>query len=402
MTAESYMSPDGFRLNLNALIQNLRNVTWLLQKRKSNFANFQEWYGAWQDSVKSDPVMGWIVQARNRIVKEADLEIHSEAKVRISLDWTHEFEKTLQFPPRFNTRQILAGILTANAIPPAGTITINRRWVDRGLPEWELLDATSHAYDQIARVIYTTHQEAGVQSCDLPSRQTSCVSSDIKRSMICMDSADENRLLHVDLHSGDRITESRVAFDGDSDELTRRALKKYGGKFDVGSGDAIDRLPGLLKNAKMVLQVDKSHITFAYHLIDDRIVAHLPIAFSDQAAKRLAIQRLAEEARRARANGLIFVGEQWVAFVKPGEDLRHPSVVPARERPDRKEAIAVTGMTKDGRIKQLQSIFERDEQGNITFWPEVEKEYDHVPNFLLPIARVWGIGPFREAPPAAP
>ncbi|WP_371409377.1 hypothetical protein OG423_05895 [Micromonospora zamorensis] len=398
MTAESYMSPDGFRLNLNALIQNLRNITWLLQKRKGDFTDFRQWYGAWQDSVKDDSVMKWIVKSRNRIVKEADLEIHSEAKVRISFDWTHEFEKTLQFPPRFTTRQILAGILAANTIPSTGTITINRRWIDRALPEWELLEATSYVYDQIGRVIYTAHQEAGVESCNLPSRQTACVTSDIHRSLICMDSADDNRLLHADLQTGQRFRESRVGFDGDSAELRRRALEKYGKEFDVGTGDAINRLPNLLKNAQEVLKIDKSHLTFAYLLINERIVAHLPIAFSDQDAKRLAFQRLANEIRIAGANGFIFAGEQWVAFVKPGEDLRHRAIVPARDRSDRKEAIAVTGMTKDGRMKQLQSIFERDADGSITFWPIVEKDYAHVPNFLLPIARAWGIGPFRGLP----
>ena len=77
---DKYMEPDGFRLELNALIQNLRNVTWLLQKQKAHLPGFSDWYPKWQAAVKPNPVMGWIVKARNRIVKEADLELLSTAR----------------------------------------------------------------------------------------------------------------------------------------------------------------------------------------------------------------------------------------------------------------------------------------------------------------------------------
>ncbi|MFY1593086.1 hypothetical protein [Micromonospora sp. WMMD737] len=396
MTAEKYMDPEGFRLNLNSLIQNLRNVTWLLQKQKSNLPDFQEWYGAWQDSVKADPAMGWVVKARNRIVKEADLEIHSEARVRISYDWTHEYEKTFRFPPRFTTRQILRTILTQNALRPEGTISIDRRWVDRMLPDWELLDATSRAYSRIAHVIGTAHSKAGVDTCNLPTREPSCVDSHTGTRAICMDPVDQNRALHVDLKSGYEIAEIRVPIGITTEEQVRGAVEKYGMDFDPGSGDAIARVPNLLKTAKMVLSVDESHHTFAYLLIDDRVVAQLPMQFPNQETKRLALQRLADEVRRESANGLILVGEQWVAFVHPDEDFNAPGFKPARDRPDREEAITVTAMTKDGRLLQAFSIF-KDRGGKRTFDEDNFTDLGGaIPNFLLPVARVWEIGPFKS------
>ena len=84
---DKYMEPDGFRLELNALIQNLRNVTWLLQKQKAHLPGFSDWYPKWQAAVKPNPVMGWIVKARNRIVKEADLELLSTARLTMTFDW---------------------------------------------------------------------------------------------------------------------------------------------------------------------------------------------------------------------------------------------------------------------------------------------------------------------------
>ena len=102
--ADNYMNPDGFRLNLNALIQALRNVTWLLQKQRHDLPDFETWYSDWRQSVSDDAVSKWLVRSRNRIVKESDLELLSTAKVRISLDWLHESESSWVMPPRFNTR----------------------------------------------------------------------------------------------------------------------------------------------------------------------------------------------------------------------------------------------------------------------------------------------------------
>ena len=81
------MEPEAFRLNLNALVQDLRNVTWLLQRQKHELQDFDQWYRAWLDSASDDPVMQWIVSARNRVVHMADLEIHSHALVRLSCGW---------------------------------------------------------------------------------------------------------------------------------------------------------------------------------------------------------------------------------------------------------------------------------------------------------------------------
>src|ERR1039457_1902731 len=85
--ADSYMEPEEFRLNLNALIQDLRNVTWLLQKQKHELPDFGQWYPAWQRSASDDQVMRWVVSARTRVVKMGDLEMHSHALVRLSRGW---------------------------------------------------------------------------------------------------------------------------------------------------------------------------------------------------------------------------------------------------------------------------------------------------------------------------
>jgi hypothetical protein len=59
----AYMDPAAFWVSLNTLVQDLRNVTWLLQKQKNELPGFADWYPAWQSSAAADEVMRRIVNA---------------------------------------------------------------------------------------------------------------------------------------------------------------------------------------------------------------------------------------------------------------------------------------------------------------------------------------------------
>jgi hypothetical protein len=155
------MEPETFRLNLNSLIQGLRNVTFLLQSQKRDLPSFDNWYGAWQRAVKDDLVMRWAVSARNRIVKQSDLEMHSTALVRLSFDWLNEVEEVVEVPPHYTTHRTIAGLLSAIPDLTEGVVTIERRWVDVELPSRELLDATRFVYGCLARVVKLAHGAAG-------------------------------------------------------------------------------------------------------------------------------------------------------------------------------------------------------------------------------------------------
>jgi hypothetical protein len=79
--ADAYMDPESFRINLNSLLESLRSVTFLLQSQKEELPSFDSWYVPARDSMTTDPIMRWSLEARNRIVHQADLEIHSKAVV---------------------------------------------------------------------------------------------------------------------------------------------------------------------------------------------------------------------------------------------------------------------------------------------------------------------------------
>lgn len=52
-TLDSYADPGLFVVNLNARIQSLRNVTFVLQKEKHGVPDFSEWYTRWQRLMAS-------------------------------------------------------------------------------------------------------------------------------------------------------------------------------------------------------------------------------------------------------------------------------------------------------------------------------------------------------------
>jgi len=128
--ADAYMDPESFRINLNSLLESLRSVTFLLQNEKLELPSFDRWYGAWRDGTKDDPIMRWGLEARNRIVHQADLEMHSKALVRLSFDWLNEIESVLEVPPHYTTHQTISALLATVPQPIEGVISIERRWVD--------------------------------------------------------------------------------------------------------------------------------------------------------------------------------------------------------------------------------------------------------------------------------
>ncbi len=116
-TADLYSDPDGFRVNLNATIQTLRNVTFALQKQKAVIPSFEAWYQPWQRRMREDPLLRWLVDARNRIVKEEDLVTQSVARIRIVDRYTEVAFVDREVPP-LTTLEAAAG--PARGVHPAG------------------------------------------------------------------------------------------------------------------------------------------------------------------------------------------------------------------------------------------------------------------------------------------
>jgi hypothetical protein len=146
---EQYHQPDLFQANLNATIQALRNITFILQSEKHSFTQFDVWYKSWQERIKPDPVLRWLKEARNTVVKQGELETSSIAVVKL-VTWKDDVLLETSIPPDTPPSLILANIplleLVSNTHLPSGdlkhaAIIIERRWSVTELGGREILGA---------------------------------------------------------------------------------------------------------------------------------------------------------------------------------------------------------------------------------------------------------------------
>ena len=79
------------RINVNACIQALRSTTFILQSHKKALPDLrfgtQEYGGT---KMRGDPALRWLVDARNRIVKQGDLDLRSLLRVSVVFSYLEE------------------------------------------------------------------------------------------------------------------------------------------------------------------------------------------------------------------------------------------------------------------------------------------------------------------------
>ena len=95
--------------------------------------------------------MTWIVNSRNRVVKEGDLELASSVIVRYQSP--NYKRKVIETPslPQMTTDEIVVSLLEAG-IPAIGLLTVRRVWRDSALPGYELMGALATAWRHCARL----------------------------------------------------------------------------------------------------------------------------------------------------------------------------------------------------------------------------------------------------------
>lgn len=157
----AYFNPDEFRVFIQAAIQTARQVSFVLQKHKADIPDFDKWYFGWQEKLAAIPLMKWMVEARNRIEKQGDLEAHSFISAEIVASHLDEGPK-IQVPAKLSDAplELVKGIpksMVGDHIKKDGILRIRRRWIENTLPDFELLDAVATAYGQLAQLVYSAH-----------------------------------------------------------------------------------------------------------------------------------------------------------------------------------------------------------------------------------------------------
>lgn len=438
-----YQDPEEFRVNLNACIQALRNVTFVLQKEKRLISGFEDWYPDWQARMRADPIMQWVLKSRNRIVKEGDLETRSYAIARLvatyhdaaaevaaglgrpgkknqpvagpaaradgetsaadrSPDANGPEIKKISAPPRYGLDTIIRMIFKSDVptrIIRQSTLNLERRWVDQALPDHELLDAMAHAFGELRQLLADAHDRCGMEHGIVVGHDDAAVvdTRDLNEGRYpCMVTSRLVRTLSISMEDFSPATGGRawnVSFDQATAEESRR---NYGEAPPPPNDPAspVDWVPQFIEIGTQILLKDKTeHGWFVHYFIGgDRVHSEVLMA-RHSADKRDLAQRTAELVAMNGFDGVIVTGEAWHAPLALDED---GVAIPPSERPDREEVLIIHAEDATGRVRSVHVPIHRRRGRRTTVGDVVEGSVEEARsyNFLAPTRAVW------EAPDA--
>lgn len=160
-TINNYNDLDLFLIHLNSSIQEIRNITFLLQSNKWLYEKFDEWYWKKQEEMKLDLKLRWIVNSRNKIVKQEDLEVYSIAKLNL-VNWDDHNLPTIELPPKLSNdelKNLFYSIasdkwlkLLSNWIY-APLLIIERFWIDKDFKDEEIIFIINYSFEYFKKLI---------------------------------------------------------------------------------------------------------------------------------------------------------------------------------------------------------------------------------------------------------
>ena len=386
---KAYFNPDGFRLALNNCIQALRSVTFVLQKHKSHFPHFDQWYSLWQRSMGEDAQMKWLVNARNVIVKEGDLETYSEVGAAVIESWYEPPVLVMKVPPFKRTEEIaliLSEKLSSAASKELGILRLERRWVDSRLPHHELLEVLSHCFEVLTKLLLDAHGciagDSPAEECSWYRQQTTAASA-VPPCMIRQES-DRTIWLHLSTSRFLRPYQKPMKLTKEMESIARKRYKFVEApKEDLeGAAGFETEAKTLFQFAKNVLSADGHHGPMAILGYPDGSRHHIPLEMEDRAAKHLIFRQLATYISKTGADSVILINEAWVGTP---EDMAR-GLYPV-DSPSRREALQLVAANNSGQLFQYTVLFHKDEKGEIVFGDEMVSEGE--PNFLQPILSAW-------------
>lgn len=393
-TLVNYFEPEGFRVNLNATIQSIRNLTFALQNEKKVFNNFDEWYGKWQEKMKNDKVMKWLNKSRVTIVHMEDLKTKSLARVTI-YHYFEVFKADIGIPIDL-PYEMIAIYLKDNKyikdyhIKNDYVLKVERKWVVDTLPDKELLNALSYCYGFLNKLVIDAHNELNcdINECDikdeLHQHKVKVLSSGI---LSCMESANEIRTSKISLRTLENIRLKQKTVKKDED-IIEEAVDRYNLNdidFDDKDEDIISHAKKIIELSKNVLKKDKFHMPMLLLRIPDKgMVPYGSSIPEDRSDKYIFMEEIAKIVNKLNVDGIISIFESWLS-----SDLESFSKgIPIENHKNKKECIHVSVVTKNGIRENYITPFKRNKNGEIIFDQTTKSEGD-VLNFMKPIFKVW-------------
>lgn len=434
---DSYHDPEDFRISFNALIQSLRNITFALQSSKSLISGFEEWYQGEQTKMRKDSLLRWIVESRNKIVKQGDLTTFSESYVSVIRDYYDEariLEEEIDSwnslsnlpqlkdgaerqkkPVEMPLNQIIESLhleYLPLSIQQRLTIYLERRWVEESLPEHEVLTVLTYCYSQLRLLLIRAHQITREQAdeCTETFESAKCkgyeeIDSDGR--LPCMTSTRGFRSTRRRYIDGSEVTQYRnvaVAFDPDT-ALEVAMSGRYGRlpefpREKIGTAQKSEQLRTLLsvyaEMAKKILLSGEDHGWFSHYFrsgaqVDTRV--HMSL---DAQGKRAIAAEIAYTAMKSNADTVVMINETWISEFRTTRD---GAIYPASLDPNRKEAVHLSALSRSGAYASMlvpfEVISESDGFRQVRLEEETETSIE-LDMFFAPLSEVWNL---RNSPP---
>jgi hypothetical protein len=401
----TYFDPDAFRLAVQNGIQTLRSVTFLLQNYKKAIPNWDQWYGdyvdekhgkrgKWQERLHADPLMRWVVEARNKIEKRSDLEIHSFIRAEVLASYLDDGPH-IELPADLfqSVGDLLRSIptdLVGEHIRRHGVLRVQRRWVENSLPAYELLDAIAIAYGKIAELIHDAHRQVGhdppdtIHDDDGGSYNLAAMGWRLP-CMIGHEHA-QVRAVSFSLAGGEQLEFKTEQVDIKAAQ--EAAVDCYGTelfkRFKTREYNTLEDLAiGYFELARAMFLRDGYHGVFLFLVRYLDPVKMFQLKVETKQERYLLNRHLSAEITKSGADAAFVISEFWTAAAASLKPYESPA-----DSTSRKEGLSLTLVRQTGEPFSLSAMILRDVTGVSLGKTEIDDQV--VPFQFASFYRAWG------------
>lgn len=399
---DNYFDPEGFRTNINATIQAIRNITFSLQAEKGSTPDFDKWYSAWQEKMKKDKVMSWISNARTDIVHKKDFEMYSYARITI-FHYIRIIELDLSLPLFIPNNYLieylkLRKVIDENMVLNQYCATIKRQWRINEFPDYNILDLLAYAIGMIYIILDEAHQKSKItiDQCDVLDTIHPIFLNENNIPKCMVNAVD---ILSESFSLADYIPRTleykEVRFDPENFEDIKKHYKKV--ITNIPSPNTTTRQPEdpfeyatfITDFAKGILQNDGFHSPMIHYQTPDLNWNISQLVITDKADKYLLMKDFAKFVEKEKIIAIICIFESWYTELDKNvfEKVGYQNMI-ISELKEKKEALIIDVVTKDLKIKNIEIPFKRNLFGKVIF-SDIEYYEDNEMHYLEPILEVW-------------
>lgn len=171
MMIMNYHKPDIFRFNLNAFLQALRNVTFIIQSELSHLPNFDKWWEKQQEIMRSDRILVQFRESRNLIVKQRSLNFKSTVNIGKFENLTYKLGLQMEVSVDEYSSSILdrakeaffGNFIDKNHSFEWEQLGVKRLWLVEELGDGEVVDLCDVAWSRIGKILSNAHTFFGFE-----------------------------------------------------------------------------------------------------------------------------------------------------------------------------------------------------------------------------------------------